>query len=310
MEESNRIKGESLKGGRGSMGSQGNQGVLDEFLKRKREESEEIDLRGRSKKVVVEESTEREGTNIGIILQEIREMRREGNLTREELKSGLEGIRNEMEKRKKEMKLKEEKWEREREEMKRRIEKLEKDLKEGSKIGILEERMGRLERGAEKEERQKRRKNLIFKGIRGEKGKIKEDIEEICRNIGAEIEIENVREIRAGNEGKGKMVLVRLKTEEDKRKILENKRKIKKKEIWIEEDLTFGERKMKWKLRQIMEEEERKGEKVKVGYGKIWIGNELWFWDEEMEELKNRGGRKREKNGNEERKWGEEIRGN
>lgn len=72
-----------------------------------------------------------------------------------------------------------------------------------------------------------------------------------------EIGIENVREIRAGNEEKGRMVLVKLKTEEDRRKVLENKKKIKGKEIWIEEDLTYGERKMKWKLRGRLQKKRR-----------------------------------------------------
>lgn len=57
------------------------------------------------------------------------------------------------------------------------------------------------------------------------------------------------------------MVIVKLKSEESRRKILENKRKLRGKEIWIEEDQTFKERKMKWKLRQIAGEEERRGER-------------------------------------------------
>lgn len=39
----------------------------------------------------------------------------------------------------------------------------------------------------------------------------------------------------------------------------------------MKEDQTFRERKISWKLRQIAEEEGRRGRKVNVGYGKIWI---------------------------------------
>lgn len=61
--------------------------------------------------------------------------------------------------------------------------------------------------------------------------------------------------------------------------------------------------------RQIAEEEEGKGEKVRVRYGKIWIGNELWFWDEEREELRDGGGRKREEVLKEGKRRGEEGEG-
>ncbi|KMQ84813.1 hypothetical protein RF55_17072 [Lasius niger] len=118
--------------------------------------------------------------------------------------------------------------------------------------------------------------------------------------------IEKVREIRAGNEERGKMVLVKLESEEDRKNILENKRKLKGKEIRIEKDLTFREIKMKWRLRQIAEEEKRKGERVRVGYGKVWIGNEIWFWNEEMEEVRDGKGRKREKAREERKGRGEE----
>lgn len=98
---------------------------------------------------------------------------------------------------------------------------------------------------------------MIFKGIKEKRGKIREGVENICREIGVSVEIDEVKEVKAGKEEKGKMVIVRLKSEEDKKKILENERKLKGKEIWIEEDQTFKERKMKWRLRQLAGEEKR-----------------------------------------------------
>lgn len=71
------------------------------------------------------------------------------------------------------------------------------------------------------------------------------------------------------------MVIVKLKSEGDKKKILINKGKLK--EIWIEEDQTFKERKIRLRLRQLAGVEERRGERVKIGYSKLWIGNEAWF---------------------------------
>lgn len=43
------------------------------------------------------------------------------------------------------------------------------------------------------------------------------------------------------------MVIVKVKSVEEKRGILENKWKLRRKEVWIEEDLIFKERKIVWK---------------------------------------------------------------
>ena len=79
---------------------------------------------------------------------------------------------------------------------------------------------------------------------------------------------------------------------------MEGKRKLKGEKIWIAEDLTWGERKMKWRLRGIAREEIGKGNRVWVGFDKIIINEKWWFWDAERETLVD--GRGREK-GEEER---------
>lgn len=43
------------------------------------------------------------------------------------------------------------------------------------------------------------------------------------------------------------MVIVKVESVEDERGILENKWKLRRKEVWIEEDLIFKERKIIWK---------------------------------------------------------------
>lgn len=109
-------------------------------------------------------------------------------------------------------------------------------------------------------------------------------MESICKEIEVSIDIEEIKEIKAGKEEKGRMVIVKVKSDESRRKILENKRKLRGKEVWIEKDQTFKERKMKWKLRQIAGEEERREERVRIGYGKLWTGDEARLWDKKEEE--------------------------
>lgn len=98
--------------------------------------------------------------------------------------------------------------------------------------------------------RERRKKNLVFKGVRKVKEGSKEEIKNICKEIGVDIEIEEIRKIKTGREEKGDMLIVKIRLEENKRKILENKRKLKGRSVWIEEDLTFKERKMRWNLRR------------------------------------------------------------
>lgn len=75
--------------------------------------------------------------------------------------------------------------------------------------------------------------------------------------------MEEIRKINTTRDDKGNMMIITLKTEKMKRKILKNKRRLRGKEVWIEEDLTFRERKIKWNLRQIAMREEREGNIVR-----------------------------------------------
>lgn len=129
------------------------------------------------------------------------------------------------------MRMKEEKWEKEKEEMVKKIDKLEKSIRESRSGGKIEKRIRKIEENIEREERLKRRRNLIFKGIREDSGRIREGVENICREIGVSVGIDEVKEVKAGKEEKRKMVIVKLNSEGDKKKILTNKSKLKGKEI-------------------------------------------------------------------------------
>lgn len=51
--------------------------------------------------------------------------------------------------------------------------------------------------------------------------------------------------------------------------------------------MTWGERKIRWRLGEIAWEEERKGIKVWVNSGRIRNNEAWWSWDEGKEELRN-----------------------
>jgi len=73
------------------------------------------------------------------------------------------------------------------------------------------------EREREKMEREKRRRNIIIKGMKAKEGKRREAVEEILEVIGAKVEIKEVRRIGEITEkGRGEMMLVKLESEDQK----------------------------------------------------------------------------------------------
>lgn len=90
--------------------------------------------------------------------------------------------------------------------------------------------------------------------------------------------------------GEKRMAVIRLDKLEQKREIMRERRKVKERGIKIEDDLTWRERKMKWRLERIAGHERGKGKRVWLGYGKIQIEGRWWKWEEEEEVLRDNEG--------------------
>lgn len=72
--------------------------------------------------------------------------------------------------------------------------------------------------------------------------------------------MEKIRKIGADRREKGETVIIKLESEEMKRRIMRDKWKLKGDGVWIE-DLTWKERKVRWRLRQIALKEKWRGKK-------------------------------------------------
>ena len=70
---------------------------------------------------------------------------------------------------------------------------------------------------------------------------------------------------------------------------MEKKRRLRGREERIEEDLTWRERRMMWRLGEMARGEEKEGRRAWVWYGRIWMRGKWWRWDEMKEELKEEG---------------------
>lgn len=108
--------------------------------------------------------------------------------------------------------------------------------------------------------------------------------------IEAKVKIEEIKKIGGGREQGREIVWVKLGDERQRGEVFEKKGKLKGRIEKIHEDLTWRERKMKWNLEEIAREEERKGKKVWLRYGRIRIENIWWKWDEEEEVLRDSNG--------------------
>ncbi|KMQ87386.1 hypothetical protein RF55_13340 [Lasius niger] len=116
----------------------------------------------------------------------------------------------------------------------------------------------------------------------------------VLEEIGAKARIEEVRRVGRKYGKEGGMVVVKLGSREQKREIMEKKKGLKGKKIRIEDDLTWKERKIRWKIREIAKEERRKSGRVWIEYGKIRINECWWKWDEDVGKLTNWKGEVRE----------------
>lgn len=106
-------------------------------------------------------------------------------------------------------------------------------------------------------EREKRRRNVVMKEIEVREGKKKEAVEEILKDIGVKGKIEGMRKLRENVERGTETIWVRLENEEQRRKVMERKKTLRGRKERIMEDLTWKERKMRWRLEQIARKEER-----------------------------------------------------
>ncbi|XP_053989896.1 uncharacterized protein LOC128882336 [Hylaeus volcanicus] len=284
----------------------GSLGNIEDLLKRgKRKEwggEEEMEVREveeifkRSKKV--ERTPEKLGIGKAELEQMLRGlmegMRKDIGEDLKKIGKGVEEGREEMLRQLSEMK---ESWERERAELRGKIEMLEKKVErlklkekkeEGGETGEEERRelskkVRELVTRIDKKEREGRRRNLIIKDVKVE-GKGKEEVvEEIWGRIGVKEKIEEVRRIgKVDREGRGRL-MVKMEGVEGKRKVMMARRKLKGRPERIEDDRTEEERRARWKIKREAERERREGQRVQIGYMKMWVNNELRRWDEVVE---------------------------
>ena len=178
------------------------------------------------------------------------EMRKQLEQNKEELRMDIKNIREEL-------RSKEDKWEKEKRELCSRIEQ-------------LEERF-------EAEERNKRKKNIVIKGLKVEKGNERNEVSTFLRKeLKIEANISGAYGIKAGDRV---LIVASLQNFEDKMEVMKKKSELKGSKIYIENDLTKNEQKIQAEILKIARDRKENGQKVRVGYRKIVVDGEEYRWD-------------------------------
>lgn len=205
----------------------------------------------------------------------------------EKMMKMMEKMGDKMEEMNREIKKTREEQREYREEMKQLRKENQKLMEENGKmkkiITELDNRLERLENG-------RRKNNIVVQGVR-----IETNNPEVLQNtignfLEKELQIETVVEsaVRLGE----RTCLVGLANQEEKRKVMLNKQKLRFKtgeRVYIQEDMSKKDREIQKKIRMRAKEERDKGKTVKIGFRKIFIETEEWRWnaqDEKLEKIK------------------------
>lgn len=164
--------------------------------------------------------------------------------------------------------------------LKKKTEVLEKENKE------IRAEIKEIKRSTEIREKERKQNNIIISGLKMDTSDsiiLKQAMANFTKeHLQVEAKIKLVRKLGP------KTCLVELESAEEKRKIMQNKaklRNLKGEKIFINDDLTKKEMEMQKNLRTMAQEERNSGKVVKVGYQKLIINGTEWRWNKEREKL-------------------------
>lgn len=139
-----------------------------------------------------------------------------------------------------------------------------------------------------------RRNNLIFKGIPEEPDEKWEDTERlitefVSTHLGIQAgEIERAHRVGRPKPEQSRPIVIKFLNFKDKNNILRNASKLKKlKEprVWIEEDFSRRLQLVRKKLRDFARENRTQGEKYRVVFDKLLLGNKCYSFDSAKNEM-------------------------
>ncbi|XP_023318006.1 uncharacterized protein LOC106651336 [Trichogramma pretiosum] len=147
-----------------------------------------------------------------------------------------------------------------------------------SGISLSQKEVVKMKRLVSEKDRDERRLNIVIKGLGNIGEKIKEEIEKFLKEKLA---------IEAGLHAawrSGQVVVGKCTSYEQKEMIMKNKARLAGTRIYIENDLSFEDRKIQEKIARWARAQREKGREVKVGLGRVMVDEKWIRWESVPEE--------------------------
>ncbi|KAK4886964.1 hypothetical protein RN001_003235 [Aquatica leii] len=149
----------------------------------------------------------------------------------------------------------------------------------------LQNRITKLEENLERQEKEKKKLNIVIKGLDDANKENKETVQKwIEEKLEIQTKIEQV--FTVGKDKNKQAVIVKMHNWEAKKEIMQQKKRLYGTKVYIENDLTLKERATQIKLKEIADKLKEEGKRVKIGYKKLIINNVIHIWDEGKEMIK------------------------
>lgn len=130
------------------------------------------------------------------------------------------------------------------------------------------------------------KKYIVIKGAKLQGNGLVEEVRKLIQEkISVNAIITEAHKI--GKNEEKQAIVTRIDNYEKKVEIMKNKSKLRKTEIYIENDLTINGRNIQRKIMEIAKEERRTGNsRVKVIYQKLTINNDIYLWDKKEKKIR------------------------
>ncbi|XP_014222235.1 centrosomal protein of 120 kDa-like [Trichogramma pretiosum] len=147
-----------------------------------------------------------------------------------------------------------------------------------SVCSLSEKEVIRMKKLVNEKEREERRLNVVIKGCKGMSENVKVEVEKLLQDkIGVKVHFEAAWK-------SGQVVIGRCQNAEQKEEIMRGKAKLVGSTIFIDNDLTFEERKVQERINRWAREQRDKGKEVRVGLGKVCVNGKWIRWTSMQDE--------------------------
>lgn len=159
------------------------------------------------------------------------------------------------------------------------------NVQEAVEQGAKENMVNKRVTGGHKNELEEvRERRLVVKGVKGDSWAMRKEVRKLLEQcLQKEVDVEKIEE-RKGVQGE-RFLIVQLKEREDRRQVLQSRERIADNfGVLVDEDLSFEERRARWKIRERAMVERRAGRLVVEESRRLGVDGVWWKWGGEGKE--------------------------